>query len=75
MLAAPNLGEEYSADFNPIFPDLAARYRADLYPFFLANVAGDRRLLLADGMHPNFQGIKRVVSGIVPSVLTALGRR
>ena len=75
MIAAPNLGPEYGAAFNRIFPDLAGKYGADLYPFFLANVVGDRRLLLDDGVHPNFQGIKRMVSGIVPSVLTALGRR
>ena len=74
MIAAPNLGPEYGAAFNRIFPDLAGKYGADLYPFFLANVVGDRRLLLGDGVHPNFQGIKRMVSGIVPSVLTTLGR-
>lgn len=75
MLAAPNLGSDYAAAFNRIFPDLAGKYGADLYPFFLAHVASDRRLLLADGMHPNFQGIKRMVSGILPSVLAALERR
>lgn len=74
MLAAPNLGPDYAAQFNRIFPDLAGKYGADLYPFFLANVVGDRGVLLDDGIHPNFQGIKRMVSGILPSVLTALGR-
>lgn len=74
MLAAPNLGPQFGAEFNSIFPDVARRHGADLYPFFLANVAGVRSLNLADGVHPNFQGIKRMVTGILPSVLTALGR-
>jgi acyl-CoA thioesterase-1 len=75
MLAAPNLGANYGAEFNRIFPDLAQKYQASLYPFFLANVAGIRGLNLPDGVHPNFQGIKRMVSGIVPEVLKALGTR
>ena len=73
MLAAPNFGPRYGADFNRIFPDLARRHGAGLYPFFLADVAGDRRLLLGDGIHPNFQGIKRMVTGILPYVLREIG--
>jgi acyl-CoA thioesterase I len=74
MLAAPNLGPQYAAEFNAIFPDVARRHGASLYPFFLANVAGVRSLNLPDGVHPNFQGIKRMVTGILPSVMSALGR-
>lgn len=74
MLAAPNLGPRYGAEFNRIFPDLARAHGATLYPFFLTNVAGNRRLNLDDGVHPNFQGIKRVVSGILPTVRRALAR-
>lgn len=72
MLAAPNLGADYGAAFNRIYPDLASRHGADLYPFFLAQVAGDRRLNQDDGVHPNFLGIKRMVTGILPSVMNAL---
>jgi acyl-CoA thioesterase-1 len=74
MLAAPNLGPQYGAEFNSIFPDVARKYGASLYPFFLANVAGVRSLNLPDGVHPNFQGIKRMVTGILPSVMSALDR-
>ncbi|HWH17551.1 MAG TPA: arylesterase [Allosphingosinicella sp.] len=74
MLAPPNLGVQYQSEFNSIFPDVARKYDAALYPFFLANVAGDRRLNLPDGVHPNFQGIKRMVSGILPTVMQALDR-
>lgn len=75
MLAAPNLGPQYAAEFNSIFPQVARKYGAGLYPFFLANVAGVRGLNLPDGVHPNFQGIKRMVTGILPSVISTLGRR
>lgn len=74
MLAAPNLGQSYGARYNSIFPDLARRYDAELYPFFLKGVAGDRRLNLPDGVHPNFQGIKIMVSGILPAVMRSLGK-
>lgn len=74
MLAAPNLGPQYGAEFNSIFPDVARKHNASLYPFFLANVAGVKGLSLPDGIHPNFQGIKRMVTGILPSVTEALSR-
>jgi acyl-CoA thioesterase-1 len=37
-------------------------------------VAGNTALNLPDRVHPNFQGIKRMVSGIAPTVLKALGK-
>jgi acyl-CoA thioesterase-1 len=74
MLAAPNLGGRYRTEYDSIFPDLARRHKAALYPFFLAGVAGNPALALPDRVHPNFQGIKKMVSGITPTVLRALGR-
>jgi acyl-CoA thioesterase I len=72
MLAAPNLGPDYGTAFNSIYPDLAKRYGAALYPFFLNGVAGQPGVRLPDGLHPNFQGIKRMVTGILPTVQQAL---
>jgi acyl-CoA thioesterase-1 len=74
MLAAPNLGPRYRTEYDAIFPDLAHAHGAALYPFFLAGVAGNASLALPDKVHPNFQGIKRMVSGITPTVIKALGR-
>jgi acyl-CoA thioesterase I len=74
MLAPPNLGSRYMAEFNGLFRDLARKYDAPLYPFFLAGVAGNPALNLPDRVHPNFQGVKRMVSGITPTVLKALRR-
>ncbi|MGB3645451.1 MAG: arylesterase [Mesorhizobium sp.] len=72
MLAAPNLGETYRQAFDGIYPRLAAKYGAPLYPFFLDGVAGDPALQLSDGMHPNAKGIDRMVEGILPTVEKAL---
>ncbi|HEX8571778.1 MAG TPA: arylesterase [Allosphingosinicella sp.] len=72
MLAAPNLGRTYRAEYDSIFPDLARKHDAGLYPFFLAGVAGNASLALPDRVHPNFQGIKRMVGGIAPAVMRAL---
>jgi acyl-CoA thioesterase-1 len=73
MIAPANLGQRYMSEYNMIFPDLARKYDAPLYPFFLAGVAGNPALNLPDRVHPNFQGIKRMVSGIAPTVMKALG--
>jgi len=72
MRAAPNLGRGYVAAFEPIFPALARKYDARLYPFFLTGVAGNRALLQGDGMHPNPRGVAVIVRGILPTVRAAL---
>ncbi len=74
MLSPPNMGEEYAARFNAIFPDLAREHDVPLLPFFLDGVAAQPHLLLADGMHPNADGVARMVDNIVPLVVEALER-
>jgi len=74
MMAAPNLGPDYAARYNPMFRELAREHGATLYPFFLEGVAAERALNQPDGIHPNFQGVKVMVAGITPSVIEALGR-
>lgn len=72
MVAAPNLGHAYGEQFGTIYPKLAEKYGATLYPFFLDGVAGDRSLLLEDGMHPNAAGIDRMVERALPTVEKAI---
>jgi len=72
MRAAPNYDPAYIARFEAIFPDLAARHRATLYPFFLDGVAGEAGQTQPDGLHPTFAGIKRIVTNILPTVKQAL---
>jgi acyl-CoA thioesterase I len=76
MRASANLGLEYKAEFDAIYPDLAKKYGAALYPFFLEGVADRPDLKLADGLHPNAAGVATIVRNILPSVralLAALG--
>ena len=68
MHAAPNLGPDYQAAFDAIYPRLASKHGIALYPFFLDGVAADRAFLLEDGMHPNAAGIDRMVEKMLPQV-------
>ena len=72
MIAAPNMGADYAGSFNSIYPDLAKRYGAPLYPFFLDGVITNRALLLGDGLHPNPAGVKAMVAKVEPLVAAAL---
>lgn len=72
MLAPRNMGAEYAAAFDAIYPDLARRYGLTLYPFFLDGVAGVSRLNLRDGIHPTAEGVKVIVERILPTVETFL---
>jgi acyl-CoA thioesterase-1 len=72
MVAAPNLGQDFIASFNGIFPRLAEKHGLILYPFFLDGVAANGSLLLDDGMHPNAEGVDRMVENALPTVEQAL---
>jgi len=65
MLVPPNMGPDYTASFRKIFPDLAKKNNASLIPFLLQNVAGDEKLNLADGIHPNVDGHKIVAENVL----------
>jgi acyl-CoA thioesterase I len=68
MLAAPQLGQDYAARFNAIYPDLAKTYGLPLYPFFLQGVTGVADLTQSDGMHPTREGVEIIVKAMLPSV-------
>lgn len=72
MLAPPNLGREYGAAFNGLFPELAETHDVVFYPFFLDGVAAEKDLNQPDGIHPNADGVARIVERITPFVLRAL---
>jgi acyl-CoA thioesterase I len=64
MRAAPNLGRPYVERFDGIFPALAAEHDLVLVPFLLDGVAGERDLNLADGIHPNARGHRRLAETV-----------
>jgi len=68
MKAPRNLGPEYAAQFDPLYPRLAAKFAVLLYPFMLDGVAINPRLNQADGIHPNPAGVKIIVGRMLPYV-------
>lgn len=72
MRAARNLDPAFVARFGAIYPALARKHKVTLYPFFLDGAALVPGMMQADGMHPTFDGIKTVVTRIVPAVKAGL---
>jgi acyl-CoA thioesterase-1 len=68
MRALPNLGPEYVAAFEKVYPDLAAEENVALYPFLLEGVATQIDLNQGDRIHPNGAGVDVIVKGLLPYV-------
>ncbi|HYG01009.1 MAG TPA: arylesterase [Chryseosolibacter sp.] len=64
MMVPPNMGPDYSEKFRQIFPAIAKKHDATLIPFLLEDVAGEERLNLSDGIHPNVEGHKVVAKNV-----------
>lgn len=77
MPAPSNYGAAYKAEFDAIYPWLAAKYDAPLYPFFMngiAKVEGDAMgFIQADGLHPTAEGVALMAADIGPWVLEMIG--
>lgn len=77
-LTAPgNYGPEYKTAFDAIYPELSEAYGALLAPDFFAGLGGGdpaalQRWFQADGIHPNADGVARIVEGLGPSVLALI---
>jgi len=72
MLAPPNLGADFSKEFNTIYPSLAKKYDIALYPFFMDGLVGNPDLFLPDGLHPTAEGVEIIVGKITPQVVDVL---
>lgn len=68
MRAPRNMPAPYVTAFDSIYPDLAQKYGALLYPFFIETIAMNASLNLADGIHPNARGVDAIVADILPKV-------
>lgn len=74
MRAPPNMGPDYVSAFEGMYIELASKYGAALYPFFLEGVAANASLNQADGIHPNAQGVDVIVARMLPDVEALLTR-
>lgn len=68
MLAPPNLGPDYGRDFQAVFTRLGTRQGVIFDPFFLEAVAADPTLNQPDRIHPNANGVARIVARLLPMV-------
>ena len=75
MQAPGNYGPDYKSSFDRIYPDLAGQFGATLYPFFFQGMAGGANdpaalqpFMQADGIHPNAEGVARIVADLGPAV-------
>ena len=79
LKALNNYGPDYKAAFDAVYPALAQKYHDPLYPDFFAPLKspGDDPQTLArwmqpDGIHPNAEGVARIVADIGPHVIDLL---
>jgi acyl-CoA thioesterase I len=66
MKSPRNWGDQYATAFDGMFPALATKYGALLYPFYLDGVALDPALNQSDGLHPTAKGYAVIVDRILP---------
>jgi acyl-CoA thioesterase I len=64
MQMPPNMGEEYTAAFQKIFPELAAKNHAALVPFLLEGVGVKPELNQEDRIHPTAAGHEIVAENV-----------
>lgn len=79
MKAPANWGPAYKAEFDALYPALAAEYGAALAPDFFGGLAAAgadpsdpaslTRWIQADGIHPSAEGVGLIVEGLGPQVL------
>ena len=74
MPAPRNYGPDYKAEFDAIYPALAQDYGVLLFEDFFAGLgAGDpaalQKYFQPDGIHPNAEGVVRIVEALGPKVL------
>jgi acyl-CoA thioesterase-1 len=72
MRAPPNLGTDFVAEFDGLYPELARRHGAALVPFFLEPVYDKPALIQEDRIHPTAEGIEALVAATADDVARAL---
>ena len=81
MNAPGNFGPEYKASFDALYPELSAKYETEFLPSFFQGLSVDGKLpelsqaqefFQSDRIHPNKQGVAKIVAGIGPKVLALI---
>lgn len=82
MEAPGNFGPDYKTQFDAIYPELAEAYGTGYLNSFFAGLSEEgltdpaalREWFQADGIHPNPQGVARIVAAVGPEVLDLIER-
>ena len=76
MKAPANFGPEYQAAFDALYPELATQYGAAHIDSFFGMIDPTAKdpgaiapFMQADGIHPNLEGVKKVVEVLGPQVV------
>ena len=83
MQAPGNYGEDYKADFEGIYPDLAKDFDTLYLDSFFAGLTEEqesedlsayRALFQGDGVHPNAEGVAMIVARFGPELLQLINQ-
>ncbi|MEM6374121.1 MAG: arylesterase [Pseudomonadota bacterium] len=81
MQAPGNYGPDYKAAFDQMYPDLATEYGTVYAESFFEGLGGVGvdpadlgAFMQADGIHPNADGVARIVEGLGPAVMDLMAR-
>lgn len=81
MQAPGNYGPAYKARFDALYPELAERYGSLYLESFFEGLRREsesldpvalQRFFQGDGIHPNAEGVARIVAGMGPQVLALI---
>jgi acyl-CoA thioesterase-1 len=68
MKLPPNYGSKYTEAFQAVYQRLAKKYHLQKIPFLLEGVAGNPKLNLADGIHPNEKGHEIIADHVYAAI-------
>lgn len=71
MQLPPNMGPDYTSQFQALFPEIAKKNNIELIPFLLEDVGGIPSLNQADGIHPTEEG-HQIMANTVWEILAPL---
>ncbi|MFN4130389.1 MAG: arylesterase [Paracoccaceae bacterium] len=81
MIAPGNFGPAYKAEFDQLYPELAAQYGAQLIDSYFGLIDATAtdpgqisQYMQADGIHPNAAGVKRAVESLGPQILSLVNQ-
>ncbi|WP_299208442.1 arylesterase [uncultured Tateyamaria sp.] len=81
MEAPGNYGPDYKQAFDAMYPDIAQSFDTLYAESFFAGLGGPdtapsdvQNFMQPDGIHPNAEGVARIVEGLAPSVQALIAR-